>query len=68
MIKKILGDLNIKAYMDNLRLWSIRSFDDHMLIVDQVLKRLTESGVKGNPLKCQWAVQKTSFLGHPYDA
>ena len=35
-----------------------------MLIVDQVLKRLAEAGMKCNTVKCQWAVQETSFLGH----
>ena len=63
MIKKILGDLDIEAYMDDLRLWSKGLFDDHMLIVDQVLEPLAEDGMKCNPLKCQWAVQETIFLG-----
>ena len=36
MIKKILGDLNIEAYMDDLRLWSKGLFDDHMMIVNKI--------------------------------
>ena len=50
--------------MDDLGLWSKGSFDEHMIIVDKVLERLAEAGMKCNPLKCQWAVKKTSFLGH----
>ena len=64
MIKKILGDLDIEAYMDNLGLWSKGSFDEHMVVVDKVLARLAEAGMKYNPLKCRWAVQETDFLGH----
>ena len=37
MIKKILGGLNIDAYMEDLGIWTKGSFDEHMLIVDKVL-------------------------------
>ena len=62
MIKKILGDLDIEAYMDDLGLWSKGTFDKHMIIVNQVLERLAEAGMKCNPLNCQWAVKETSFF------
>ena len=40
MIKKILSDLDIDAYMNDVEIWSKRSFDNHMLIVDKVLECL----------------------------
>ena len=64
MIKKILGDLDIDAYMDNHGIWTKGSFDDHLLIVDKVLERLARNGMKCNPLKCKWAVEEAIFLGH----
>ena len=64
MIKKILGELNIDAYMDDLGIWSKGSFDSHLLLVDQVLERLAKNGMKCNPLKCKWAVKEAIFLGH----
>ena len=64
MIKKILGDLDIEAYMDDLGLWSKVLLDDHIMIVDNVLERVADVGMKCNLLKCQWAVKETSFLRH----
>ena len=34
MIKKILGDLNIETYMDDLGLWSKGTFDEYMIIIN----------------------------------
>ena len=53
MIKKILDNMDIDAYMDDLGIWSKGSFNDHMLIVDKVLERLAPDGMKCNPLKCK---------------
>ena len=64
MIKKILGDIDIDVYMDELGIWSKGSFDDHMFIADKVLEHLARDRMKCNPLKCKWAVKEASFLGH----
>ena len=53
MIKKILDSLDIDAYIDDLDILTKGSFDDHMLIVDNVLQHLTSNGMKCNPLKCK---------------
>ena len=37
MIKKILRDLDIEAYMDDLGVWTKGSFDEHMVVVNKVL-------------------------------
>ena len=39
-------------------------FDSHMALLDQVFTRLQNHGFAINPLKCEWAVQETNFLGH----
>ena len=62
--KKILGDLEINAYMDDVGIWTKGSFDNHMVVVKQVLERLARNGMKCNPLKCKWVVQEANFLGH----
>ena len=64
MIKKILVDMDIDAYMKNVGIWSKGSFDDHMLVVSKVLERLAQDEMECNLLKCKSAVQEASFLGH----
>lgn len=64
MIKKILGNLDIDTYMDDIGIWSKGSFDNRVIIVDKVLERLARDGMKFNPLKCKWVVQEASFLGN----
>ena len=50
MIKKILGNLDIDAYMDDVGIWCKGLFDEHMIIIDKVLERLARDGMKYNPL------------------
>ena len=59
-----LSEKWIDAYMDDFGIWTKGSFDDHMIIVDQVLECLARDDMKCNPLKCKWAVKETDFLGH----
>ena len=44
-------------------IWSRRQFSQHLSLINQVLKRLAENGMKCNPLKCEWAVKESGFLG-----
>ena len=43
MISKILSDLDIDAYIDDLGIWTKGSFDAHLIIVDKVLERLARN-------------------------
>ena len=63
MIEKILDGLDVDAYIDDIGIFS-NSWEDHMKIIDAVLHRLQENGMKVNPLKCEWCVQETDFLGY----
>ena len=54
---------DIEVYIDDIACFS-NDFDSHMALLDQVFNRLQNHGFAINPLKCEWAVQETDFLGH----
>ena len=45
-------------------LFTNQDFAYHINLIDKLLEVLAKAGMKCNPLKCTWAVQETSFLGH----
>ena len=60
----ILRAINdIEVYIDDIACFS-NDFDSHMALLDQVFTQLQNHGFAINPLKCEWAVQETDFLGH----
>ena len=63
VINKILDGLDTEGYIDNCGYWSDGSFDDYLDQVDKILTSLDDNGMKCNPLKCDWMVQETDFLG-----
>ena len=50
--------------MDDLGVWTNGIFKDHMSIVDRIVQRFQQNNMKCNPLKCNWEVQETDFLGY----
>ena len=56
--------LNCECYIGDVGIWTNGDFNGHVDLVDHVLKRFVANGMKCNPLKCDWAVKGTDFLGH----
>ena len=54
---------SVECFIDDIGVFTNSDFDRHLSIVKQVLLRLEESGFAINPLKCDWAVQSTNYLG-----
>ena len=63
MTEMLQGIPNTSCYIDDVGIWTKGTFSEHLDIVDAVLKRFSNNNMKCNPLKCDWAVQETDFLG-----
>ena len=64
IMEDVLKDLaDVECYLDDIGIFS-KSYDNHMHTVHQVLNRLQDYGFTVNPLKCEWAVQETDWLGY----
>ena len=63
MEKTLKAIEDIEVYIDDIGIFS-KTWSDHVRVLDQVLSRLQEKGFSVNPLKCEFGVKKSEFLGH----
>ena len=63
-MEEIFQDMKnkIEIYIDDIAIFS-ETYEDHMQTIHTVLTRLQAAGFTVNPLKCEWAVKETDFLG-----
>jgi transposase InsO family protein len=54
---------DIECYIDDIGIFS-KSWKDHLKTLDEVCTRLEAAGFTVNPLKCEFAVKESDFLGH----
>ncbi len=70
LMEAIMGDLNynsILLYLDDILVFS-SSFEEHLLRLEAVLKRLRHHGLKIKPSKCHLFKEGCNYLGHVVSA
>ena len=64
VMETIFRDMDdVSVFIDDLGAFS-NSFDEHMKLLEVVLRRLEDNNFCVNPLKCEWCIKETDYLGY----
>ena len=64
LMQSVLGNMkNVYCYLDDIILFS-KSIEDHFALLEQVLVKLKEAGLKISLRKCRFFMHELDFLGH----
>jgi Arginine decarboxylase (spermidine biosynthesis) len=64
IMEQVLRDIEgVEIYIDDIGIFS-NSWEEHIDTLHKVLERLQNNGFSINPLKCEWAIKETDWLGY----
>jgi transposase InsO family protein len=64
VMEEVLRDMpEVEVYFDDVGIFTKGSYELHLEVVSKVLDRLQSNNFTVNPLKCEWAVKETDWLG-----
>ncbi|KAL7482115.1 hypothetical protein ACHAW6_007813 [Cyclotella cf. meneghiniana] len=63
MESDLAGIDDADVYIDNVGAF-LHTWDDHIKLLGNILCHLRENDFTINPLKCEWAINKTDWLGY----
>jgi hypothetical protein len=64
IMENVLSDIkDADVYIDDVDAFS-NDWNHHINLLSTILRCLCKNGFTINPLKCEWAVKETDWLGH----
>ena len=66
LMDSLLGDMlwkTVMAYLDDIIVFT-ETWEEHLIILDEVFTRLRAAGLKASPSKCELGMEQLLYLGH----